>query len=144
MEIDPRIIKENRERLDVPLREFTLDSQMDQTTPELMMLSTFELLNLLKVLQKECEDIDHSISLYRHASQPSIHDTHEAEKETGFNYMYYTKKVFVVENIIRCRLGYVPHPITDDFLLEYWERIQNDQTEPMIIRTKHQSYISKK
>jgi len=37
-------VKENRERLDVRFQEFQLDAYIDKATPEIMLLSTFELL----------------------------------------------------------------------------------------------------
>jgi hypothetical protein len=36
MSLNVRIIKENRERLDVHFREYVLDAQINKTTPEIM------------------------------------------------------------------------------------------------------------
>ncbi|MBT2655393.1 hypothetical protein J7E81_09100 [Bacillus sp. ISL-18] len=52
MNIDISIIKENHERLYVRFRDFALDGFIDKTTPEMMKFSTFELLNLLKMIPK--------------------------------------------------------------------------------------------
>ena len=95
---------------------------MDKTTPEIMILSTFELLYLLKMIRKERSEVYHQISVYHRANQAGINDLQEDEKETGRDYMYYTKKAFVVENIIRTRLGYVPERITENFLFRYLKR----------------------
>jgi len=51
----------------------------------------------------------------------------EAEKETGRDYMYYTKKAFVVENLIRSRLGFVPEKVTENYLVRYMEKVKNDK-----------------
>ena len=41
--------------------------------------------------------------------------------------MYYTKKAFVVENIIRSRLGFVPEKVTENYLVRYMEKVKNDK-----------------
>ena len=129
--------KENRERLDVRFRDFVLDAQIDKTTPEIMTLSTFELLYLLKLIRKERSNMYHHMQVYYRAGQAGINDLQEAEKENGRDYMYYTKKAFVVENIIRSRLGYVPEKVTVNYLVRYMEKVKNDKkTGPMIIRTQ--------
>ncbi|USK87522.1 hypothetical protein [Peribacillus asahii] len=72
---------------------------MDKTTPEIMKLSTFELLYLLKVIRKERRDMyRHMNSFYKAGEQESTDEFKEYERIAGQNYMYYTKKVFVVEN----------------------------------------------
>jgi hypothetical protein len=137
MKVDSRIVKENHERLDVRFRDFALDSYIDKTTPEIMTLSTFELLYLLKMIRKERNDMYYHMHLFHRAGKEGITGYNEVEKETGRDYMYYTKKAFVVENIIRTRLGYVPERITESYLVKYLQNIKNDKrTGPMIIRTQ--------
>ncbi|MGZ4160466.1 MAG: hypothetical protein ACXVNF_06685 [Neobacillus sp.] len=137
MKLNARIVKENRERLDVRFQEFVLDSYINKTTPELIKLSTFELLYLLKMIRKERNNMYHHMHVFHQAGNSGSDDFREAEKETGRNYMYYTKKAFVVENIIRDRLGYVPEKITESYLAKYLQNIEKDKkTGPMIIRTK--------
>ena len=139
MSLNVKIVKENRERLDVRFRDFVLDAQIDKTTPEIMTLSTFELLYLLKLIRKERSNMYHHMHVYYRAGQAGINDLQEAEKETGRDYMYYTKKAFVVENLIRSRLGYVPERVTENYLVRYMEKVKNDKkTGPMIIRTQRQ------
>ncbi|MGF6952401.1 hypothetical protein QF028_004906 [Neobacillus sp. B4I6] len=136
MNIDIRIVKENHERLDVRFRDFVLDAYIDKTTPEIMTLSTFELLYLLKLIRKERNDMYHHMHVFRRAGEES-NDFKEAEKESVRDYLYFTKKAFVVENIIRARLGYVPDRITESYLVKYVQNIKNDnKTGPMIIRTQ--------
>jgi hypothetical protein len=137
MNIDIRIVKENHERLDVRFRDFSLDAYIDKTTPEIMTLSTFELLYLLKMIRKERHDMYHHMHVFHRAGKEGITKYIEMEKETGRDYMYYTKKAFVVENIIRTRIGYVPERITESYLVKYLENIKNSKkTGPMIIRTQ--------
>ncbi|MEH6947733.1 hypothetical protein V7068_11810 [Bacillus sp. JJ634] len=118
---------------------------MDKTTPEIMKLSTFELLYLLKVIRKERRDMyRHMNSFYKAGEQESTDEFKEYERIAGQNYMYYTKKVFVVENIIHTRLGYVLTQITEKYLVEYLENIKNDKTAPMTIRTKRRKKGNKR
>lgn len=42
--------------------------------------------------------------------------------------------MFVLENLIRQRLGYVPQRITDYYLEKYLTEMQKDKQSPMIIR----------
>ena len=137
MNIDIRIVKENHERLDVRFRDFVLDAYIDKTTPEIMILSTFELLYLLKLIRKERNDTYHLMNVFHQAGKEGITEYKEVEKETGRDYMYYTKKAFIVENLIRTRLGYVPERITESYLVKYLQNIKNDKkTGPMMIRTQ--------
>jgi hypothetical protein len=136
MQLDERMVKENHERLDVRFRDYAMAYQIDMTTPEIMTLSTFELLNLLKLIRKERHDVYHYMYVFRRAGEESD-DFKEAEKESGLEYLYFTKKAFVVENIIRTRLGYVPERITESYLVKYLQNIKNDKkTGPMLNRTQ--------
>ena len=138
MNLDARIVKENRERLDVRFHEFALDAYIYKTTPEMMTLSTFELLYLLKMIRKERNDMYHHMHVFHRAGDNGNNEVKEAEKETGRDYMFFTKKAFVVENIIRSRMGYVPARITEKYLANYLDNIKNDKKGPMIIRTQRQ------
>lgn len=138
MKLDVKIVKENQERLDVRFREFALAAHIDKTTPEIMTLSTFELLYLLKMIRKERTEMYHQMHVFRRAGEES-NDFKEVEKESGRNYMYFTKKAFIVENIIRARIGYVPARITESYLVKYIENIQNDKKGPMAIRTERKN-----
>src|SRR5437763_13841731 len=107
MNIDARIVKENHERLDVRFREFAFATHINKTTPEIMTLSTFELLCLLKMIRKERNDMYHHMHVFRRAGEDGSNDFKEAEKKSGRDYMYFTKKAFIVENIITSRLVFV-------------------------------------
>lgn len=137
MSLDPMIVKSNRERIDVRATEVALDVHIDKTTPELMTLSTFELLYLLKAIRKERSDMFNQLNtLYKAGKQENTGEFNEYEEIAGKDYMYYTKKAFIVENIIRTRLGYVPPRITENYLVKYLDYIKNDKKGPMIIRTE--------
>lgn len=48
-------------------------------------------------------------------SKDGIEEYKESEEYSGKEYEKITRKMFVLENLIRQRLGYVPHRITDAF-----------------------------
>ena len=52
--------------------------------------------------------------------------------------------MFVVENIIRQRLGYVPTRITENYLVKYLENLKNDKNSPMIFRTERRKKVNEK
>jgi hypothetical protein len=138
MTLAASIVKENRERLDVRFRDMAFDTHIEKTTPELMVFSTFELLYLLKLIRNKRSNMYHHMHVFHRAGEQGANKFKEMEKETGRDYMYYTKKAFVVENIIRTRLGYVPERITESYLVKYLENIKKDKKRPMIIRTERQ------
>jgi hypothetical protein len=115
------------------VREFVADHYIHKNTPELMNFSTYELLYLLKFIRKERRDMYHHMKTFHRAGeQEGTEKYKEMEKETGKDYIYLSKKMFVVENIIRQRLGYVPVRITETYLVKYLENIKNDKKGPMI------------
>ncbi|MFD4932153.1 hypothetical protein ACFWMS_25320 [Peribacillus butanolivorans] len=140
MNLDPLIVKTNGERIDIRVNEAALDVHIEKTTPELMTLSTFELLYLLKAIRKERSEMYSYMNTFYKAGQQQgdSEDFKEYEISSGKDYMHFTKKAFVVENIIRTRLGYVPTRITESYLARYLESIKNDKKAPMIIKTERQ------
>lgn len=135
MNIPETMVMKNHERLPVRIREFALDIHLEKTTPELMTLSTFELLNLLKYARSERTSLYHEMNVfYKAGKQLKSNEYVEAEKYSGQEYKKITKKMFVLENIICQRLGYVPHRITDTYLENYLTQIQKSKRNPMIIR----------
>jgi len=142
MILNPLIVKSNGERIDIRVNEAPLDVHIDKTTPELMTLSTFELLYLLKAIRKERSDMYGYMNTFYKASQQDNEEAFkEYEEQSGKDYMFFTKKAFIVENIIRTRLGYVPTRITDSYLAKYVEYIKNDKNKPMIIRTERKNKV---
>ncbi|MDQ0862100.1 hypothetical protein [Bacillus sp. V2I10] len=138
MRVNSNRAMQNNERLEVRVREFVADHYIDKNTPELMTFSSFELLYLLKFIRKERRDMYHHMKIFHRAGEQEDTDRYKKiEKETGRNYIYLSKKMFVIENIIRQRLGYVPVRITETYLVKYLENIKNDKKSPMTIRTEH-------
>ena len=135
MRLWPEQVQQNYERISVRIRDFALDAYLDKTTPELMRYSTFELLNLLKYARAERSSFYHYLNVFYKARKHGQTDEYkENEEESGKQYEKITRKMFVLENIIRQRLGYVPHRITDAYLARYLQEMKKDKHKPMIIR----------
>ena len=137
MKLNINIVKENNERLDVRFRDFVLDAVIDKTTPEIMILSTFELLYLLKMIRAERTSNYNFLRIENKLNDIQQNSVVDKDNFSGEKYMYYTKKMYVVENIIRDRLGYVPDRITESYLVKYLENIKKSKNGPMVIRTTH-------
>ncbi|MEW4226385.1 hypothetical protein [Rossellomorea marisflavi] len=133
-------IQHNHERISVRIRDFVLDSYMEKSTPELMRLSTFELLSLLKTIRAERTDIYRYLNVfYRVRIKEDIEEFREKEEEAGQEYEGITRKMFVIENILRQRLGYVPHRISREYLEKYLEAMRRDKKSPMLIKQKRKN-----
>lgn len=135
MNIPETLVMKNHERLPVRIREFALDTHLEKSTPELMALSTFELLNLLKYARNERTFLYRNMTaFYKAGKQVQTDEYVEFEQYSGQEYKKMTRKMFVLENIICQRMGYVPHRITDTYLENYLTQIQKAKRNPMIIR----------
>lgn len=124
----------------LPVRRLTtvLDVHLSKTTPELMKLSTFELLGLLKLARKERREMYELLQTFRQINAADKKaGMKEEEQFSGSCYQAITRKVFVLENLLRQRLGYVPRQVTAEALDTYLEHIEKDKTGPMIIRSSH-------
>ncbi|MGE7954762.1 hypothetical protein [Lysinibacillus xylanilyticus] len=135
-------VQRNHERISVRVRDFALDVYLDKTTPELMRYSTFELLSLLKYARAERTNIYKLMNTFYNArKQQNIEEYKESEEYSGKEYEKITRKMFVLENLIRQRLGYVPHRITDAYLGKYLAAMEKDKRQPMIIRQQRKDDI---
>ncbi|PPA68672.1 hypothetical protein [Jeotgalibacillus proteolyticus] len=117
MRVPANIAQRNHERIAVRVKEFVLESYLDKTTPELMILSTFELLSLLKSVRAERTAMYELMNtFYKARTNLSTSDFKESEQFSGEEYERISRKMFVVENILKLRLGYVPTRITEHYL----------------------------
>lgn len=111
-------------------------AEIHRSTPELMQLETIELLCLLREARSfraEC----YKLRLLRHQAeeQTGITESVQSIDEHSFNeYERATRKVWVIENIIKDRLGYFPQKVTKNFLNMYLERMEESEQKKMFIR----------
>ncbi|MET3574233.1 hypothetical protein ACFFIY_12185 [Bhargavaea ullalensis] len=135
-------IQHNHERLAVRVRDFVPGDYVEKTTPELMILSTYELLCLLKQVRAERTAMYQLMNTFYKARKHQNSDNYRKEEAySGQEYERITRKMFVLENLIRMRLGYVPSRITEQHLNRYLENIRKDKLKPMFIRKERRAGI---
>ncbi|MED4587643.1 hypothetical protein P9304_02755 [Priestia flexa] len=134
-------LKENGERLHIKKLTYEVDpSHLNKTTPELMVLSTIELLHLLTLARSERSQ-NYSLMNSSWKAQEVSEDEmfKKLESAAGKEYQKATKKVFVLENLVGQRLGYVPKRINRQFMEKYMYNIDSCNTKPMIIHQQRRS-----
>ncbi|SDM16313.1 hypothetical protein SAMN05428961_110122 [Paenibacillus sp. OK060] len=80
--------------------------------------------NLLRVVNKGA------------ALQPGKSSFKSGQDEGARNYRYWTRKAWIIENILRDRGGYYPAKITDNMLNGIIEQVQQSNEKPMTFSTK--------
>lgn len=105
--------------------------QIKMSTPELMGMHTKSLLELLRFMREERRNyFDTMRVLKRGASEnPMFKD---GERMSSDDYEMITRKCFVVENLLRDRMGYIPKKITDNLLIKYNERCSDPYNEKLM------------
>jgi len=127
-------IRENGKRKNLlPSSQPSL-SDLNKSTPELMCFSTVELLFLLKLARKERSDIYKQRYIIVRAMSKGAAEFTEAEKYTFSEYEKYTRKCFVLENLIRERIGYYPAKLTDSYIQTLVARMEESAKKDMVIQ----------
>lgn len=88
----------------------------EKNTKQLMQRSTNDLIVLLRLVRQKRTDYYNYLRLMNKASDQAD-DFAEHAQLTGKDYEYWTRKAWVLENIIRERTGVFPERITDDYLI---------------------------
>lgn len=121
------------------MKEFIDHSDINKTTPELMTYHTGDLLRLLKVLREGRRDYFHHITTFKKAGNETD-EFKQDEKEAGDEYENLTRKTWIVENILKDRIGYIPQRVTDQLLETVYNRVMQERNQkPMIIKKNEPS-----
>ncbi|MFJ5671871.1 hypothetical protein ACIQAS_09565 [Bacillus safensis] len=107
-------IQKDGERIQIINREINSDD-LNRTTPELMTFSTWELILLLKEARKK-----RTFFFDPHTRK----DTQKGE-DKSLQFKLSTKKMYVIENILKVRLGYIPANLNQSFINNYKKNIEN-------------------
>src|SRR5699024_2367828 len=106
-----------------------------KNTPELLELETIELLCLLRYAREYRSEI-YKLRILTHQAIDKGGDMTKIEAASFNDYEGATRKVWVLENIIKDRIGYFPKKVTENFLGMYLERIEKSEEKQMIIKQK--------
>lgn len=126
-------VAKDGQRKDHTIEHVPFEYDFYKSTPELMQLKTLELLYLLKFARQTRSDI-YNTRILGHKAGQEIEAATEILDTSFSEYEKATRKVWVIENIIKDRIGYYPKKITDDFLDAYLERIERSQLKKMVIK----------
>lgn len=106
-------------------------SDIKKTTPELMTYSTWSLILLLKEARKIRASFYKDLSIARSKSR-GVRDKERAD-DVAAEYQEITKRMYIIENILKKRLSYVPANLNDSYLRDYEKRMSNKKTNDKML-----------
>lgn len=119
--------------------DHVLISDAEQNTGQLMQRSTNDLIILLRLVRQKRTDFYNYLRVINKANEQ--HGTFQEHAQvTGKDYEYWTRKAWVLENIIRDRTGVFPERITDDYLLSLSVRAEKINEKTMRITKEKRSF----
>ncbi|MEK4448677.1 hypothetical protein N1I81_22845 [Bacillus sp. FSL M8-0052] len=143
MNISSDLVKKDGVRISVVYKEGASKKDLEKSTPELMTLSTVNLLFLLKEARTVRTDITNEIRKLKKEIQNagSVSSFKEAYVALNEDYIFFSKKMYVIENIIKTRLGYIPPRLDKPFFEKYLKNVKNKKKnlEPMKDYSKYEN-----
>lgn len=138
MELESRYILKNGERLGQfkGFSGYPDKSLVFSSTKDLIKLETIELLCLLREARSHRAEV-YKLRKLRHEAEKQEGYTERVEEIDEVSYKEYenaTRKVWVIENIIKDRLGYYPKRVTMNFLNMYVERMKESEEKAMVMK----------
>lgn len=138
MELTNKYIMKDGKRLNQAEKFLGYPSRHEiyKSTKELMKLETIHLLCLLREARSIRAEV-YKLRLLRHQAEEQKGMNNEIESLENYTYDEYessTRKVWVIENIIKDRLGYFPQKVTNNFLNMYLERMEQSEKKKMFLR----------
>ncbi|CAM4307587.1 hypothetical protein P4H94_23480 [Paenibacillus macerans] len=94
-------------RRDIPIEEVVFLAAAKQSTSELLKKDSYFLTVLLQLVRQERKLTYNLLRVINKgaALQPGFE---EGQREVGKTYQYWTRKAWIIENILRDRVGYYP------------------------------------
>jgi hypothetical protein len=133
MTVSVNDLTENEERKVIFFRDFAFLDWIKRSTPELMTMHTVELLLLLREVRKARSDQFSTVHLFNQVDDEQGKEIAEAKSYQGNEYEYVTRKAWIIENILRDRLGYVPERMSQPFLIK---QIEQAKKKPKAMRIR--------
>ncbi|MFG6121155.1 hypothetical protein [Thalassobacillus sp. B23F22_16] len=138
MELDDKHIMQDGKRLNQAKKFLGYPDRTEvyKSTKELMKLETIHLLCLLREARSIRAEV-YKLRLLRHQAEEQQGMNNEIESLENYTYDEYesaTRKVWVIENIIKDRLGYFPQKVTNNFLNMYLERMEQSEKKKMFMK----------
>jgi hypothetical protein len=134
LKIDPKDVQENGKRKNLLPQAQPSHDTLHKSVPELMRLTTIELLCLLKMARKERSNVYGERYVFIQAMKEGAQEFQEGEQATFQGYEYWTRKCFQLENLIRERIGYIPKQLTDSYLQTLASKMIQSTKKDMVIK----------
>lgn len=138
MELKDYQISKNGNRMSSTLNFIPAEVEIFKDTKTLMKKETIELLFLLRYARKHRSDV-YNLRINVHRASKQGNDMQEYDTSSYNDYEEATRKVWVIENIIKDRMGYYPKQVTENFLSLYLQRIEESQKKPMFLKTTYKN-----
>jgi hypothetical protein len=97
-------------------------------------MNIVELLFLLRFARAERSSIYGQRQLFILAIKEGVGEFRKGEQYTFKEYEYWTRKCFVIENLIRERLGYIPKKLTEAYIQNLADRMFDSAKKDMRIK----------
>ncbi|MHA7584731.1 hypothetical protein ACX12E_30795 [Paenibacillus vandeheii] len=138
MEVYQDDIQNNGMRRPVRADEMVLLSGAERPTQELMEKDSYYLTVLLRLVRNERKRTYNLLRVVNKgaALQPGESSFKSGQDEGARNYRYWTRKAWIIENILRDRAGHYPAKITDNMLNGIIEQVQQSNEKPMTFSPK--------
>src|SRR5699024_6819590 len=133
MELTDRYILQDGARLSNSIAHYPEKQGIFQNTPALLELETIELLGLLRHARDYRTEV-YKLRLLGHQAEEQGGNMDDIKMQSYSDYENATRKVWVIENIIKDRVGYYPQKVTDNFLAMYLDRIQKSGQKRMTMK----------
>jgi hypothetical protein len=115
------------------MKQFISVADAEKSVKELVNYHTYDLLVCLRLAREERTKAYDLLKTFNKAIDQGGAEFVESAAEQGKIYEYWTKRCWVLENILMDRMGYFPERITDDMLLKMQERCLRAQQKRMTI-----------
>lgn len=126
-------ICQNGERFEfTKMQQHIFLEHINQSVGELKQYHTYDLYLLLKEIREARSQTYYGLQLLNKASKEE-HTLQVTADETGGEYEYYTRKAWVIENILLERQGFYPEKITARVLEYMGEQIRKSKKKTMRI-----------
>jgi hypothetical protein len=133
--LDKKYVLEGHKRVDHVIERTPDEAAIFLTTAELLTFETVDLLFLLKYARSYRSEVYHlRVISYKAEERKSDQVLEEIQQQSYEEYERATRKVWIIENILKDRMGYYPVKVTDEFLQAYLYRIKQSQKKQMVLK----------
>ncbi|MGM1023724.1 MAG: hypothetical protein ACQEXV_25095 [Bacillota bacterium] len=133
MEISSEDVQQDgaRKKVVFSVSDVSIDDAKENTF-RLMEWPTNQLIMLLRLVRQERTERYNSLRIIKKGIEQKG-DFQKYAEIAGEDYEYWTRKAWVLENIIRDRSGTFPEKITDDYICKIIAHVEKFNQKPMLI-----------